>query len=148
VHGLQNAKLSEMSVFFSTKAGTLNQLQGKLSNAVIAPLVYFTVADWQTDAASCIHKVEECLGTGPWIVRSSCQREDTKASSHAGAFLSLLNISKQKLQQAVNDVTNSYEIIHPSDEVLIQPMLQNVIRSEGSVIMPPKTCLTSIMNAL
>jgi hypothetical protein len=56
---------NKMSYTFSSKAGTLNQLQGKVSNAVFAPLVYFTVADWQTDAASCVHKVEECLGEGP-----------------------------------------------------------------------------------
>ena len=132
--------INKMSYTFLTKAGTLNQLQGKLSNAVIAPLVYFTVADWQNDLARCIHKVEECLGEGPWIVRSSCQREDTKDSSHAGAFLSLLNISKQKLQQAINDVINSYETPHSSDEILIQPMLQNVIRSGVAFSHDPNTC--------
>ncbi len=78
-----------MSLSFSTKAKTLSVLQPILKGAHIAPLVYFTVADWQSDQSECLKNVSAVLGTGPWIVRSSSQQEDSSSQSNAGAFLSV-----------------------------------------------------------
>ena len=96
-----------MSLSFSTKARTLKLLKGKLSRATIAPLVIFGVADWQKNNSDCMRKIEDILGVGPWIVRSSCRREDNRKTSNAGAFLSKLNVTKKNLESAVNEVIKS-----------------------------------------
>jgi hypothetical protein len=115
--------------FFSTKAGTLAQLQGKLKNALVAPLVHFTVKDWQVNRNLCIKNVLSGLGGVTLIVRSSRQNEDLLNQSNAGAFLTLSNVSSENLESAVERVLLSYGNIDTSDQILIQPMLQNVIRS-------------------
>jgi hypothetical protein len=129
-----------MPLAFSTKAGTLALLQGKLHSAVIAPLVSFTIAEWGADRAECISKVPLGVGTGSWIVRSSCQHEDGTVVSNAGAFLSLLDISDISLESAIEQVIASYGDHNVADEVLIQPMLRNVIRSGVAFSHDPNTC--------
>jgi hypothetical protein len=129
-----------MPLAFSTKAGTLVLLQGKLHTARIAPLVVFTVAEWQADRAGCISKIQPGIGAGPWIVRSSCQREDGVAVSNAGAFLSLPNITAMGLENAIEQVITAYGEPSSADEVLIQPMLSNVLRSGVAFSHDPNTC--------
>jgi len=46
-----------MSLTFSTKAGTLNLLQNRLNSATVAPLVFFTVADWQKNSSACMKNI-------------------------------------------------------------------------------------------
>ena len=129
-----------MTLGFSTKAGTLNALKGVLKTASIAPLQVFTVAGWQEDRSACVAKVVEGLGSGPWIVRSSCGREDEAASSNAGAFLSILDVDSNGLEAAVEKVIDAYGEADPADEVLIQPMLTKVVRSGVAFSHDPNTC--------
>lgn len=129
-----------MPLVFSTKAGTLALLQGKLHAARIAPLVVFTVAEWQADRAGGIIKVQPGIGAGPWIVRSSCQREDGATVSNAGAFLSLPDIFEDGLEKAIEQVVAAYGELVAADEILIQPMLQNVLRSGVAFSHDPNTC--------
>lgn len=129
-----------MPLVFSTKAGTLALLQGKLYAVRIAPLVVFTVAEWQADRAGCISKVQPGIGAGPWIVRSSCQCEDGATVSNAGAFLSLPDIFKDGLEKAIEQVVAAYGELVAADEILIQPMLQNVLRSGVAFSHDPNTC--------
>jgi hypothetical protein len=125
---------------FSTKAGTLATLQGVLKTARIAPLRSFSVADWQVDRQACLTGVMECLGTAPWIVRSSCGREDGAESSNAGAFLSIPNVKADGLKDAIEQVIASYGEAHATDEVLIQPMLTHVLLSGVAFSHDPNTC--------
>ena len=129
-----------MLLTFSTKAGTLQRLIGNIQSARIAPLVAFSVAEWQANRALCIGKVRPGIGNGPWIVRSSCQREDSATGSNAGAFLSLPDISSSSLENAVSRVIESYVEPTPLDEVLVQPMLENVLRSGVAFSHDPNTC--------
>ena len=129
-----------MPLVFSTKAGTLALLQGKLYAVRIAPLVVFTVAEWQADRAGCISKVQPGIGAGPWIVRSSCQCEDGATVSNAGAFLSLPDIFEDGLEKAIEQVVAAYGELVAADEILIQPMLQNVLRSGVAFSHDPNTC--------
>ena len=129
-----------MPLFFSTKAGTLNLLQNRLSDATIAPLVFFTVADWQKNPSACMQNIIAELGDRSWIVRSSCQREDNSETSNAGAFLSLSNITKDNLERAINKVIESYGELSLDDEVLIQSMLENVLFSGVAFSHDPNTC--------
>jgi len=66
-----------MSLIFTTKAGTLAALQGVLKSGRIAPMHVFTVAEWQANPSVCVVDIADSLGPGPWIVRSSCGREDS-----------------------------------------------------------------------
>jgi len=129
-----------MALAFSTKAGTLAILQGVLKTARIAPLHVFTVAQWQADCLVCMSGITDYLGAGPWIVRSSCGREDGATHSNAGAFLSIPNVDEHRLQAAVEEVIDSYGKREPTDEVLIQPMLTEVVRSGVAFSHDPNTC--------
>lgn len=129
-----------MPLAFATKAGTLATLQGVLKSARVAPLQVFTVAEWQADRRACLPRVFRHLGTGPWIVRSSCGREDSAESSNAGAFLSIPNVNANDLEAAVEQVIAAYGEAHAADEVLIQPMLTRVVRSGVAFSQDPNTC--------
>lgn len=74
------------------------------------------------------------------MVRSSCAREDGTTASHAGAFLSIPNVSGPQLTEAIQKVVASYGEASDGDEVMIQPMLQNVIRSGVAFSHDPTTC--------
>lgn len=128
-----------MTLAFSTKARTLEMLQGRLQTAQIVPLVAFTVEEWRKGRSTCVACVRETLGEGPWIVRSSSRREDQTASSAAGAFLSLADVAGTDLEQAVDSVIASYGAADPADEVLVQPMLRNVVRSGVAFSHDPAT---------
>lgn len=118
-----------MSLKFSTKANTLAQLEHVLKAACVLPLHVFTVETWEHERSFCLTGVPDKLGESPWIVRSSCEREDRVANSNAGAFLSIPNVDMAGLEQAVGQVIASYQEAQPTDQVLIQSMLTNVVRS-------------------
>ncbi|MEQ8426921.1 MAG: PEP-utilizing enzyme [Gammaproteobacteria bacterium] len=129
-----------MSFTFSTKAKTLAKLQGELTTARIASLYSFTIEKWEASKQKCLQNVKDTIGSGPWIVRSSCSREDNDQTSNAGAYLSLTNIDEAKLPSAVEQVIDSYGEAEAEDEVLVQPMLTNVIRSGVAFSHDPNTC--------
>jgi hypothetical protein len=129
-----------MPLAFSTKAGTLATLQGVLKMARIGPLRAFSVADWNKDRQVCLAGLVESLGSESWIVRSSCCREDSAESSNAGAFLSIPNVNADDLEAAVEQVIAAYGEAHAADEVLIQPMLTQVLRSGVAFSHDPNTC--------
>ena len=129
-----------MNISLSTKAGTLAALQGILKTARIAPLRAFTVAQWQADNTECLSGIIGSLGAGPWIVRSSCGREDGATHSYAGAFLSIPDVEAAGLESAVEQVIAAYGESQPTDEVLIQPMLSQVVRSGVVFSHDPNTC--------
>ncbi|WP_293233140.1 PEP-utilizing enzyme [Paludibacterium sp.] len=129
-----------MSLSFSTKAGTLHCLQDRLSMARIAPLAYFTVEEWRAAPEMCLARVASLPHAGPWIVRSSCRAEDNAEQSNAGAFLSLPDVASENLRPAVMQVIAAYGEAGAQDEVLIQPMLRNVLRSGVAFSHDPNTC--------
>ena len=129
-----------MKLTFSTKAGTLKSLKDVLQAACIAPLHVLSVESWQTDRKSFLAGLAETLGSDVWIVRSSCLREDGINSSHAGAFLSIPNVDLVGLEKAIEEVIASYDEEDIHNEVLIQPMLTNVVRSGVAFSHDPNTC--------
>ena len=128
-----------MPHYFSTKAQTLDTLRGTLKSARIAAMYRFNVDKWTTERENCLQSILG-LGSGPWIVRSSCRHEDGSKISNAGAFLSVLNVNHDDLPQAVDRVIESFGEVDLSDEVLVQPMLANVIRSGVAFSHDPNTC--------
>lgn len=125
---------------FSTKARTLQSLLGILQAGRIPPIVFFPVRQWRDDPKKKDQEISKTLGSGPWMVRSSCAREDGTTASHAGAFLSIPNVSGPQLTEAIQKVVASYGEASDGDEVMIQPMLQNVIRSGVAFSHDPTTC--------
>lgn len=129
-----------MKTVFSTKAGTLRQLAGRLGSARVAPLVVITVKDWRVAPEDCLRKIIHELDDLPLIVRSSCRHEDGMSTSNAGAFLSVANVSANELASVIGQVIGSYGVASPDDEVLIQPMLTKVLRSGVAFSHDPGTC--------
>ena len=103
-------------------------------------MVYFSVLDWKNNPSICTAKVRERLQNGPYIVRSSCVKEDCIHQSNAGAFLSRLCVWSEGLETAIEEVIASYRPVTNDDEILIQPFLQNVIRSGVAFSHDPNTC--------
>ncbi len=66
------------------------------------------------------------------IVRSSCRSEDTTVLSNAGKFQSIMHVRldlPKSLQQAAESVWRSYDTEDLDEEILIQPMLKDVVCS-------------------
>ncbi|MBJ7414754.1 MAG: hypothetical protein JHC88_04680 [Niveispirillum sp.] len=124
---------------FSTKARTLTALRGTVKAADILPLLHFTCREWRQNRQECLARVGEAFGTQLLIIRSSCSREDQDAGSNAGVFLSVPNISSDGLAQAIDQVIASYGAANDGDEVLIQPMLRDVVRSGVAFSHDPNT---------
>ena len=97
------------------------------------------MAEWKDKRLDCLAAVEDKPGAGPWIVRSSCSREDSEMGSNAGAFLSIPNVETAGLILAIEKVIASYDKAQPADEVLIQPMLTGVLRSGVAFTHDPNT---------
>ena len=129
-----------MRLEFATKARTLALLQTKLTSANILPLQIITVKEWLQDKKGCIDRIDKSFCNNSLIVRSSCNREDRSEHSNAGAFLSIQNVKPEKLKSAIEKVIEAFGIADPTDEILIQPMLTNVIRSGVAFSHDPNTC--------
>ncbi|ETD26685.1 PEP-utilizing enzyme [Helicobacter canis] len=111
---------------FGTKAGTLQQLYGRLRSAKVLPLVITSRDELAHSQAALLARIAE-LRCERLIVRSSSRSEDTASTSNAGAFLSLANIpadDTKALLEAIEQVGASMP--ESSDEILIQPMLDSI----------------------
>ncbi len=124
---------------FLTKARTLASLKNKLKSAQILPMVIFNRNDWDTNKQKCIHEVKNLTAQDSYIVRSSAQDEDKDFASNAGKYLSTLNIKLIDIEKNIEKVFISYGESKPDDEILIQPMLENVIRSGVAFSHDPNT---------
>ncbi|MDH5544005.1 MAG: PEP-utilizing enzyme [Gammaproteobacteria bacterium] len=118
-------------VAFGTKAENLATLSGKLVTGNLLPLILVEVGQWRKAKENVLSQIE----SSGWfdkslIVRSSCLLEDTQHSTMAGHFKSLLDIrGKEQVSNAIDAVIASFGRINDKDQVLIQPMLTNVVRA-------------------
>jgi phosphohistidine swiveling domain-containing protein len=118
-------------MLFNSKASTLKYLSGKVKNAEILPIFTVAYGEWKKSGYSCLSRFISRFADDLYIVRSSCDAEDTLSSSMAGHFTSILNVNGENaLSEAVDRVFGSYEsYLNSESEVLIQPMLKNVVCS-------------------
>lgn len=109
-------------MIFSTKARNLKNLTGILRTAKILPLLIYKkseiLANLQKIEAEILEHFSQNL-----IIRSSSNKEDSNTSSHAGEFDSLQNVKKENLKDAILKVSQK---LSSEDEILIQPMLENI----------------------
>lgn len=119
--------MTDQTLAFSTKAGSLALLDGRLRSACVLPQITFSVAQWHENAEACLAEV--CAKD--WVsmaVRSSSSCEDSELASAAGAFESCLNVSAEALPTAIERVLKSMDGQGASlqDQVFIQPMVGDV----------------------
>lgn len=124
--------MSVSSVKLASKARTLEQLSSALKTARVLPLYYFTVKDWNSHSDKLLDEIlSKDWAHKSLIVRSSGVAEDSTTESLAGYYESILNVSgRSGLHEAIEAVISSFgDQVDENDEVLIQPMLEQVTRS-------------------
>ena len=115
-----------------TKAQTLQRLYGMVTRSRIEDQVSFTVAEWMQDPIAWIRVIQRHFPEQKLVIRSSALSEDGFTHSNAGAYTSLLNVEghcEPTLRAAVEQVIDSYPQTNPEDQVLVQPMLDEVLAS-------------------
>jgi phosphohistidine swiveling domain-containing protein len=124
---------------FTTKAQTLEGLQGKLQKFSLLPQISFTVNELLQDADKIKQNIEVKFGNRNLIVRSSAIGEDSESTSMAGHFLSVANVSPSDILDAAHQVMDSYKDNNPNNQVLVQPMLTDVAMSGVLFTLDPNT---------
>jgi|FLOH01.1.fsa_nt_gi glutamine kinase len=117
---------------FGTKAETLQRLKGKISNGVILDQLTISVKDWQKNKSFVKQQILKKFKGKKIVVRSSALNEDTASESMAGNYHSVLNVntnSEKEIEEAFAKVIESYSTKgdnNPNNQLLIQPMVENV----------------------
>ncbi len=119
--------------FLGTKAQTLQRLSPFLKHGKILPLEVIQQHSWRNNYEENLKKIDQSLGKGPWIVRSSAREEDSFHQSFAGAFDSFLNVQKENAADAISKAFDAYPSYDDHNEVLIQPMIHKPIDISGVV---------------
>ena len=115
-----------------TKAETLNRLGAVVTQSRIEDQVSFTVSQWDTDKEAVISSVKKKFRSQRLVVRSSALSEDGFHSANAGAYDSVLNVDGSdagSVLEAIAQVIKSYPDKNRANQVLVQPMLLNVVAS-------------------
>ena len=111
------------------KASTLQFLENIITSAKILPQVQINYAE-SHNRNEVLERLEGVFSReDSLIVRSSHSSEDRESDSHAGRYLSLLNISWQEVFEGVSKVFSSYGMNQKDEIVFIQPYLRDTIRS-------------------
>ncbi|WP_375202111.1 PEP-utilizing enzyme [Hyphococcus sp.] len=113
-----------------TKAETLDRLKPLVRAMRIEDQVKFSISEWERDEAAINARVRSAFDGAPVIVRSSSLAEDCWSTANAGVYTSLPDVDlgqTEKFASAVNEVIASYGPRNPDDQVLVQPMLSDVI---------------------
>jgi phosphohistidine swiveling domain-containing protein/arsenate reductase-like glutaredoxin family protein len=128
---------------FRTKAETLDFLYAHRDNikAEILPLYYFGVKEWMRNAEGIWESTQQVfLGDKHIIVRSSAKNEDSLVESMAGKYTSKICLNtKEDFFSAVKKVIASYTVISELDQVLVQPVLENVQCAGVAFTIDPNT---------
>ena len=121
------------SFILGTKAKTLKRLQKMVVNSQIENQISFTKESWDSSNKEVINSIINLFGNKKnLIIRSSSQSEDCFEFANAGKFKSILNVKPERnsIENSIEEVINSFgKNVDKNDEVLIQPMLSDVIAS-------------------
>ena len=104
------------------KSASLAWLSEQLSCAVVPPGHSIRARAWHAQPTAELAALADRLPRGPYAVRSDAKAEDSRHASHAGRFLSLLDIDGAQLPLAIARVLASLPG-HSDDAVLVQPMV-------------------------
>ncbi|MCT7523245.1 PEP-utilizing enzyme [Aliarcobacter cryaerophilus] len=110
-----------------TKAETLFRLKNIVKKSLVLEQVSFTVKDWIENSNNILNKIKDKFKNKKIVIRSSAKSEDSFSFSNAGAYTSILNVTvDDNLVKNINEVIKSYINSSDDDQVLVQPMLENV----------------------
>ena len=115
-----------------TKANTLRRLESRVKRSVILDQYTFSVSDWEDRPGEICAGISDQFDGNAVIVRSSTRAEDGWEESNAGAFESVLNVpsdDERALRSAVDEVIVSYPDDRRDNQVLVQPMIEDVSAS-------------------
>jgi len=119
---------------FQSKSEVLKFLKTRLQKSKIEDLLDFSVKAWKDDKVKILNKIQKRFKS-KIIVRSSAKGEDSKETSEAGRYESILDVnpkSKSELTNAINFVIRSYQESGNIDEnnlILIQNQTDNIYMS-------------------
>lgn len=123
-----------------TKAETLQKLYGQLSRAKVLSSFFFTVKEWKQNSLAIWERVNSIYSDRVLIVRSSALNEDLATGSQAGKYESVGNVAGYDgFIFAVNTVISSFDDGDENNQILVQPMLQNVESCGVAFTMDPNT---------
>lgn len=125
--------MPEKKLAFSSKARTLADLSKVISSAKVLLVHSFTVRSFKRNPEKIISDIQRKIKDKFLVVRSSSLSEDGFETSNAGHFRSVINVKKddaRRLSSAIVKVIDSYSGASEKNEVLVQPLLQN-IKSAG-----------------
>lgn len=102
-------------ILFSDETPTRNEVGGKAAALARLSALGFDIPDFFTVSAAtpanqlsdALDQAIDRLGDGPFAVRSSGREEDGASQSHAGQFLSLLNVARRDVADAIRQVWQS-----------------------------------------
>ncbi len=116
---------------FATKATTLERLAPHVTRARLCDQICVAIDRWKRDREAVTGEILRRFGSAELAVRSSAAGEDGWDMSHAGAHLSLVDVApgKEILCAAIDDVFMSYRSPSSDDQVLVQPMVRDVVIS-------------------
>lgn len=110
-----------------TKAETLDRLSHMVSESIVLDQVAFDVEQWNNSPESILKQIQDRFHGHSVVVRSSAKNEDSYTHPNTGAYTSILNVDPTNgLKEAIITVIESYIDCQPNDQVLIQPMVQDV----------------------
>ncbi len=116
-----------------TKARMLQHISRELPEIPVLPMYILETGEYFADKDKALQDI--CSFFRQYqadllVVRSSSKSEDTANYSNAGKFQSVLNVplKTDSLKEVIEEVYNSYRT-DESEEILIQPMLQDVLKS-------------------
>lgn len=126
-----DAKQDLARFVLGTKAESLERLRGMHHGGEIPPLVAFTWDAWSSAPDAVLDRVQVELTADRFIVRSSALEEDSWLASRAGHHVSVPDVEcdRSALTRAIDEVFASYDTEDLDHQVLIQPMLHDVMLS-------------------
>lgn len=115
-------------MIFNSKAQNLLYLKNKAKRINVLPLLCFSFSEYKKNKTAFLNQIINTFQSDV-IIRSSAYNEDNEKQSNAGVYQSVLNVKPtvRNLKKAIEIVGNDY--LHKEDEILIQPMLQNILAS-------------------
>jgi glutamine kinase len=113
---------------FGTKAETLERLAPMLKKVRLCDQIIIAVAEWRRSEDNVINSIVARFPGRPLAIRSSSTQEDGAETSNAGRFESVTNVAPQAgpISDAIERVIASYEEIGGDQQVLVQPMVEEL----------------------
>jgi len=111
-----------------SKADSLIRLKPLLKKSRVPDSLMVTLGFWKSNRHEVLEEIKTKFGDIELVVRSNSLAEDSFHGSQAGAFLTVLRVkTEEEIALAVERVYGSFNSNDSGEQVLIQPMIQNLV---------------------